>query len=436
MNNSSEETEVVKKPSKIKGIISYLIVLIILFLVAWGIWHLTHKSVQSTQGSDQSKKGGANSAPTVVGVATVVQKDINSSIQALGTVTSSNTVVVHPLVSGVLMHVYFKEGSFVQKGQLLAQIDDRAPKAALLQSQGQLLRDQALLSNAKLDLQRYAQLWKQDSIAKQQYDTQASLVQQYQGVVKTDQAAVDNAKLQLSYTQVTAPAAGRIGLRQVDAGNMVNTTDPNGIANITQLKNISVVFAVPEQYLTQLIQLMDDPQQIIPIQAWDRQNSQKLADGKLLALDNQVNTSTGTINIKAEFDNHNQHLFPNQFVNIQMQVGKIFNALIVPTVALQLGSNGSFVYKVNPDHTVTVVNVTTGTVIGDNTVLIQGAIQANDQVVTDGVDKLKDGAKVRLGDVVPKSDHIKATMKSEQSLESNLHVCCTKSFTQSSARKK
>ena len=416
MNNLSEENKVVKKRSKLKGIISYLILFIILFLVALGIWHLTHQSAQSPHGAGKNKKGGAYAAPTVVGVATVIQQDVDSSIQALGTVTSSNTVVVHPLVSGVLMQVYFTEGRFVRKGQLLAQIDDRAPRAALLQSEGQLLRDQALLSNAKLDLQRYAQLWKQDSIAKQQYDTQVSLVQQYQGIVKTDQGAVDNAKLQLSYTRVTAPADGRIGLRQVDPGNMVNTTDPNGIANITQLNNISVVFAVPEQYLTQLIQLMDDPQKMIPIQAWDRQNTQKLADGKLLALDNQVNTSTGTINIKAQFDNHNQHLFPNQFVNIQMQVGKILNALIVPTVALQLGSNGSFVYKVNPNHTVTAVNVTTGTVVGDNTVITQGAIQANDQVVTDGVDKLKDGAKISFGGADFKQRHAKTASEPEGKL--------------------
>ena len=404
MNNSSEPRNSSQKASTSKSIISYAILLIILILVGWGIWHLTHKSTSPTQATTKDKSGGkgnhqsgGNGGATVVGIAKVQQQNVASSIQALGTVTSSNTVVVHPQISGVLMNVSFKEGSFVRKGQVLAQIDDRAAKVGLLQSQGQLLKDQALLTNAKLDLQRYAQLWKQDSIAKQQYDTQASLVKQYEGVVKTDQADVDNAQLQLSYTRVTAPVDGRIGLRQVDVGNMVNTSDVNGIANITQLKNISVVFAVPEQYLTQLMHIMDDPQQVIPIEAWDRQNTQKLADGKLLALDNQVNTATGTINIKATFNNLNQHLFPNQFVNIHMQLGTISNALLVPTVALQLGANGSFVYKVNADQTVNAVNVKTGAVIGDNTVITEGAIQANDQVVVDGVDKLKDGAKISLG---------------------------------------
>ncbi len=403
MTQTPESNEVKSEPSKGKSIISYLILFIILFLVGWGIWHLTHQPAKSTQGSAQGKGGkgggarGGNGGPTVVGVAKVVQQDVTHTIQALGTVTSTNTVVVHPLVNGTLMQINFKEGSLVRKGQLLAVIDDRTQKASLLQAQGQLLKDQALYTNAKLDLQRYAELWKQDSIAKQQYDTQASLVKQYEGVVKTDQAAVDNAKIQLSYTRVTSPVDGRIGLRQVDVGNMVTTADTNGIANITQLKNISVVFAVPEQYLTQLMQIMDNPSQNIGVEAWDRQNTQKLADGKLIALDNQVTTATGTINIKAEFDNHNQHLFPNQFVNVHMDLGKIPNAIVVPTVALQLGANGSFVYKVNADQTVSAVNVKTGAVVGDNTVITEGTLVANDTVVTDGVDKLKDGAKVSVG---------------------------------------
>ncbi len=402
MNESSESNKVAQKHSKGKTFISYIILFIILFLVGWGIWYITHKPAKSAQGSTQAggkggRGAGGNGAPTVVGIAKVLQQDVTHTIQALGTVTSTNTVVVHPLISGTLMQVYFKEGSFVHKGQLLALIDDRTQKATLLQTQGQLLKDQALLTNAKLDMQRYAQLWKQDSIAKQQYDTQVSLVKQYEGVVKTDQAAVDNAQIQLGYTKVTSPVDGRIGLRQVDVGNMVNTSDTNGIANITQLKNISVVFAVPEQYLTQLMQIMDNPNQHVNVEAWDRQNTQKLADGRLVALDNQVNTTTGTINIKAAFDNQNQHLFPNQFVNVKMDLGKIPNAIIVPTVALQLGANGSFVYKVNQDQTVSAVNVKTGAIVGDNTVITEGQIGPNDKVVTDGVDKLKDGAKISLG---------------------------------------
>ncbi|MBJ9720908.1 MdtA/MuxA family multidrug efflux RND transporter periplasmic adaptor subunit [Acinetobacter calcoaceticus] len=402
MNDISEPNKVIKKPSKTKSFLSYIVLFLILFLVGFGIWHLTHQPLKSSQSASSGKRGksghlGGGNSSTVVGTSKVVQQDVQQTIQALGTVTSTNTIIVHPLINGTLMQIYFKEGSFVHKGQLLALIDDRAPKASLLQAQGQLLKDQALLRNAKLDMQRYAQLWKQDSIAKQQYDTQASLVKQYEGVLKTDQAAVENAKLQLSYTRIVSPVDGRIGLRQVDVGNMVTTSDANGIANITQFKNISVVFAVPEQYLTQLMQIMDNSNQNIKVEAWDRQNTQKLADGKLVALDNQVNINTGTINIKASFDNQNQHLFPNQFVNVRMSLGNIANAMIVPTVALQLGANGSFVYKVNSDQTVSAVNVQTGAVVGDNTVITSGALTVNDAVVTDGVDKLKDGAKISVG---------------------------------------
>ena len=401
MNDTSEPNKVIKKPSKTKSFLSYIVLFLILFLVGFGIWHLTHQPLKSSQSASSDKRGkgghfGGGNSSIVVGTSKVVQQDVQQTIQALGTVTSTNTIIVHPLINGTLMQINFKEGSYVHKGQLLALIDDRAPKATLLQAQGQLLKDQALLTNAKLDLQRYAQLWKQDSIAKQQYDTQASLVKQYEGVLKTDQAAVENAKLQLSYTRVVSPVDGRIGLRQVDVGNMVTTSDANGIANITQFKNISVVFAVPEQYLTQLMQIMDNSNQNVKVEAWDRQNTQKLADGKLVALDNQVNINTGTINIKASFDNQNQHLFPNQFVNVRMSLGNIANAMIVPTVALQLGANGSFVYKVNSDQTVSAVNVQTGAVVGDNTVITSGALTVHDSVVTDGVDKLKDGAKISV----------------------------------------
>lgn len=396
MKNASEPTKANNKSSKVNGIVSYLILLIILLLIAWGIFrYFSYKSAAINVPTNAVNTTAANTAPVVVGVANVLQQDVNDTVQALGTVTSTNSVVLMPLSSGILTKIYFKEGSFVQKGQLLALIDDRTAKAALLQSEGQLLRDQALLSNAELDLQRYATLWKQDSIAKQQYDTQASLVQQYQGVVKTDQAAVDNAKVQLSYTRVVAPVDGRIGLRLVDVGNSVSSS--TGIANITQLKNISVVFAVPEQYLAQLMPFIDHPERRVVIEAWDRQNTQKLAEGKLVALDSQVSTATGSINIKASFDNHRQHLFPNQFVNIRMNLGSITNAIIVPTVALQLGSKGSFVYKVNANQTVSVVYVKTGVVQGDTTVVTEGALRANDRVVIDGVDKLKDGAKIKLG---------------------------------------
>lgn len=412
MNKTSESNQAQKKSARVHRLIRYALIFLTLLGIGWFIFHIFNPNLDNNSVSDpsdqvQSSHSSFEAPSIVVGVAQVRQDHVQHSVQALGTVTSTNTVLLMPQVNGILTQVNFEEGRLVQKGQLLAVIDDRAAQAELLKAQGQLLKDQALLDNANLDLQRYNALWKQNSIAKQQVDTQASLVKQYQGVVKMDQAAVDNAALQLSYTQVRSPVDGRIGLRLVDVGNRVSTTDSKGIAQITQLKDISVVFALPEQYLSQLMPLINQPKREIVVQAWDRQNSHPLAEGKLLALDSQVDSSTGSLQMKAVFKNAQQSLFPNQFVNVKMSLGNIPNAIIVPTVALQLGHSGYFVYKVNPSKkTVSAVNVTTGVVVGADTVITTGALSVQDQVVIDGVDKLKDGAKIRVTPIPPISSDL------------------------------
>jgi multidrug efflux system membrane fusion protein len=266
----------------------------------------------------------------------------------------------------------------------------------LTQAEGQLLRDEALLQNARLDLDRYQKLLSQKSIAKQLVDTQDSLVRQYQGTVKLDKGAVDNARLQFTYSRITAPVTGRVGLRLVDLGNIVHASDANGIVVITQVQPINVVFAIPEVSLSQVLQANTANKQL-KVEAWDRDNRNKIADGTLLAIDNQLNTSTGTINIKAQFANGNQQLFPNQFVNVHLLLGAQQDAITVPTVAVQLGKVGSYVYTVNEDQTVSLSKVKIGASSGDKSIIEEG-LTPGQKVVIDGLDKLRDGAKVKVID--------------------------------------
>ena len=334
--------------------------------------------------------------PVAVAVALVQKQDVAVELTALGTVTSTSTVTVRSRVDGQLDKVHFTEGQLVKQGQLLAELDPRPYQAALTQMQGQLLRDQALLKNAELDLVRYQQLQKQDSIATQQVDTQKALVQQYEGTVKLDQGLVDNAQLQLSYSRITAPFSGRAGLRQVDPGNIVHASDSNGLVVITQIQPINVVFAVPETSLGQVLQASKATDQL-KVAAWDRGNSNRLAEGTLMAIDNQLNASTGTVNLKARFANEQQQLFPNQFVNVHLQLGTQAAAVTVPTAAVQLGKVGSYVYAVNADQVVSLTKVTTGAVSGASTIITEG-LQPGQRVVVDGLDKLRDGAKVEVID--------------------------------------
>jgi len=292
------------------------------------------------------------------------------------------------------MKVYFEEGQVVKAGAPLADIDPRPFEVQLGQANGQLAKDQALLANAQVDLERYRTLLAQDSIAKQQVDTQESLVRQYQATIKADQAAVDSAKLQLTYSHVVAPIGGRVGLRQVDPGNVVHASDATGIVVIAQLQPISVVFPIPEDNMPLV---MDRLTQGMPtvVEAWDRAQKRKLATGKLNTADNQVDTTTGTVKMKAEFPNTDSALFPNQFVNVRMLMQTLNDAILVPTAAIQRGAPGTFVYVVKDDQTVTVVPVKLGPTQGEVTVVTSG-VRPGALVVVDGTDKLREGAQVTL----------------------------------------
>jgi multidrug efflux system membrane fusion protein len=292
------------------------------------------------------------------------------------------------------MKVYFEEGQLVKAGALLADIDPRPFEVQLGQANGQLAKDQALLANAQVDLERYRTLLSQDSIAKQQVDTQESLVRQYQATIKADQAAVDSAKLQLTYSHVTAPIAGRVGLRQVDPGNVVHASDTNGIVVIAQLQPVSAVFPIPEDNMPLVMGRLAQGMPTV-VEAWDRAQQRKLATGKLITADNQVDITTGTVKMKAEFPNTDSALFPNQFVNVRMLTQTLNDATLVPAAAIQRGSPGTFVYVVKDDQTVTVVPVKLGPTQGEVAVVTSG-LQPGALVVVDGADKLREGAAVTL----------------------------------------
>ncbi len=311
-------------------------------------------------------------------------------ISAIGTLNARATAVVRAKVSGELQKLHFKEGDEVKADQLLADIDPRSFQATLGQVQGALQRDQAQLKNAQLDLQRYQALLAQDSIASQQVDTQAALVRQLQGTVAADQGQVDAARLQLSYTKVTAPIAGRLGLRQADLGNVVNPSDANGLVTITQVRPIDAVFAIPEAHVNTLaLQLAQGTE--LPVELWDREQKQLLGKGRLNALDNAIDTTTGTVKAKAAFANAEGGLFANQFVNVRLQVNQLEQVLTVPATAVQ----NNYVYLVQADHTVTQRKIKVGVTDGDR-VSVQGELQPGDQVVTDGIDRLREGAPVTV----------------------------------------
>ncbi len=338
---------------------------------------------------------GDPSARALPVVAAPVRKGtIDVYLNALGTVTPRNVVVVHARVDGELMRVGFKEGQLVKAGDLVAEIDPRPFQVQLTQAVGQMAKDQALLKNAQLDLERYQTLLSQDSISKQQVDTQAALVRQYEGTVQSDQGAIDSAKLQLTYSRVTAPITGRVGLRQVDPGNVVHASDATGLVVITQLQPITVIFPVPEDNVPRVLKRLQDGE-AIPVEAWDRDGKVKLATGKLLTVDNQIDTSTGTVKLKAEFGNENLALFPNQFVNVRMLINALSDATLIASAAIQRGAPGTFVYVVKDDKSVSVVPVKLGPVQGETTAIASG-LAPGDLVVVDGADKLREGAMVDL----------------------------------------
>ncbi|MCA8200049.1 MdtA/MuxA family multidrug efflux RND transporter periplasmic adaptor subunit [Burkholderia sp. AU33545] len=394
-------------------VIGTLAVVVIGGLLWWHPWSRTQADASAAgNAASGASAGGSNghrgrggpaamaNVPQPVSVATATQGEMPIVLSALGTVTPLASVTVKTQLSGYLQSVAFREGQIVKKGDLLAQIDPRPYQVALENAEGTHARDSALLATARIDLKRYQTLLSQDSIASQTVDTQASLVKQYEGTVKTDQAAIDSAKLNLTYARITAPVSGRVGLRQVDPGNYVTAGDTNGIVVITQLQPMSVIFTTSEDNLPQIVKQVNAGQKL-SVTAYNRNNTVPLETGSLETLDNQIDTSTGTVKLRATFDNKEGLLFPNQFVNTRLLVDVMRNATIVPTAAVLTGSIGQFVYIVKPDNTVTVRKVKVGPVDGERTSIVSG-VAIGERVVTDGSDRLREGAKITIPADKPK----------------------------------
>jgi membrane fusion protein, multidrug efflux system len=340
-------------------------------------------------------------AATVVRLGDVTRGDVPVVLDALGTVTSLSTVIVKTQISGKLTEVGYQEGQSIKAGDFLAQIDPRPYQAALDQAMGQLARDQALLSAATIDLARYEKLMTQDSIARQQVDTQRALVKQDEAIVRSDQANVDNATLNVNYCRIVSPSEGRAGLRLVDPGNYVQASDPNGLVVITQMHPISVIFTLPQDTIPQFIKKLRSGAEL-PVLAFNRSGTAQLATGTLATIDNQIDTSTGTIKLRANFPNLDESLFPNQFVNVKLVVDTLHNATIIPSAGVQIGTPGTYVYFANPDSTVSVRPVKLGPSDGQRVTVLEG-LAPGDKVVVDGIDRLRDGAKIRVPEALGSS---------------------------------
>jgi membrane fusion protein, multidrug efflux system len=370
---------------------------ILLLAIAGGATYLFPKIAQNTQ-APQTKKGGGKGGdagrPVPVVASAARRGDMPVYLNGLGSVTAFNTVTVRTRVDGQIMKVYFQEGQFVKEGDVLVDIDPRPFQVQLEQAEGQLARDQAMLDNAKIDLQRYQVLFAQEAVPKQTLDTQVATVNQTQAVIKSDQAMIDNAKLQLVYAHITSPLTGRIGLRLVDGGNVVHATDVTGLAVITQLQPIAVIFNIAEDSLPAVAKKMVAGQ-TLPVIAYDRDLKVKLASGTLLTIDNQIDQTTGTVKFKGVFENKDLSLFPNQFVNARLLLDTRHGATIIPTAAIQRSPQSTFVYAVKEDNTVQVRNITVGITEGDEASIDSG-LDPGDKVVIDGIDKLQEGAKVNV----------------------------------------
>ena len=376
-----------------------------LAVVAVGGWYLaTNSSKTSTAARQGGGRFAAGGAAIPVGTAIVAKGDIPIVLKALGTVTPLANVIVKSQITGQLQTVSFTEGQAVKKGDLLAVVDPRPYDVALQQATGTLEKDKATLANAQTDLKRYQTLVSQDSIARQQLDTQASLVRQLQATVLTDEAGVDSAKLNLTYTRIVAPTDGRIGLRLVDPGNYVTMGDSTGICTITMMQPISVLFTIPEDSLPSVRKRIKAGA-VLPVTALDRAQKETVGQGKLSTTDNQVDITTGTVKLRATFENTDESMFPNQFVNIKLLVDTVKDAIVVPVAAVQRGQPGIYVYKVKADDSVTVQLIETGATDGEKIAVTKG-LAVGDQVVIDGVDRLRDGAKIRkpapAGGAIPK----------------------------------
>jgi multidrug efflux system membrane fusion protein len=371
-----------------RRIIVGLIVLICVGLAGYLIWRFVFAVRPS--GGARNQQAAAQS----VGAATVEKGNIRVVVNALGTVTPIATVTVQTQIDGQLQQIGFTEGQIVNKGDFLAQIDPRPYELLQAQYEGQLAHDQGLLAQAQVDLVRYQKLAEQNSIARQQYEDQVYIVQQYQGTVKLDQAQIDQQKLNVIYCHIVSPVTGRVGLRLVDPGNYVQTSTSTGLAVITQLQPITVIFPIPEDDLPDITPALNNGA-TFQVSAYDRANVKQLATGRVIALDSQIDTTTGTVKVRAQFDNADYALFPNQFVNAQLLVKTLNDVVTVPTAAIQRGAPGAYVYVINADNTVSVRPVKLGPTDGPIAAVNSG-LSAGDRVVVDGTDRLRDGSRVTV----------------------------------------
>ncbi|MBC8944541.1 MdtA/MuxA family multidrug efflux RND transporter periplasmic adaptor subunit [Xenorhabdus indica] len=394
-------------------------VLAVIAAAAFFTWNYFKKSATSGEKSAQVSALQKNShliPPQPVQVATVKIESVPHYLGGLGTVQAADTVNVTSLVNGQLIALHFNEGQLVKKGDLLAEIDPRPFQVRLAKAQGQYVKDQAILADAKQNLARYQQLAKNKLITQQDLDKQFSLVRQYQAALKTDQADIDEQKLQLTYSRIIAPISGRVGLKRIDVGNYVSSGGENPIVVITRVNPIDVVFSLPENDLSTILKAQKSNKELAVI-AWDRNNQLQLAQGKLLSIDNQIDVATGTIKMKAQFNNQDNALFPNQFVNIQIKVNTLNNAIVIPSAALQMSSEGYFVWMVDKDNKVSKHKVTIG-LQNTELVVINNRLSVGDRVVTDGTDQLTEGAIIEIvKPLKPESDNSNNSDQSNSKVE-------------------
>jgi multidrug efflux system membrane fusion protein len=398
-DETAPDIRAVPAPKSKAGRRRYIVGAIILIAIA-AAGYLIFRAFSGSQPSASAARYSSANAPQSVGAATIGKGDIRVLVNALGTVTPIATVTVQTQIDGQLTEVAYTEGQMVKKGDFLAQIDPRPYQLLQSQYEGQLARDQGILAQARVDLDRYQKLAEQNSIARQQYEDQIYIVQQDEGTVKLDQAQVDQQKLNVIYCHIVSPVTGRIGLRLVDPGNYVQTSNSTGLAVVTQMQPITVIFPIPEDNLPDVMPQLTAGK-LLEVFAYDRANVKMLAVGRVAALDSQIDTTTGTVKVRAQFDNTDNALFPNQFVNAQLLVNTLKDVVTVPTAAIQRGAPGNYVYVINNDNTVSVRTISIGPNDGPMTAVASG-LTPGDRVVVDGTDRLRDGARVIVPGAKPR----------------------------------